>query len=61
MELMRYWLNPNRPDKVYRTNGILCWQRLASGGTWLSHDAKNPALPNEWRYEVLEGELERKV
>jgi hypothetical protein len=58
---MRYWINPNRPDRVYRTNEVTCWSRLVSGGEWVYHDARNPALPNEWRYEVTEEELERKA
>jgi hypothetical protein len=58
---MRYWINPNRPDRIYRTNEVTCWSRLASGGEWIHHDARIPALPNEWRYEVTEEELERKA
>jgi hypothetical protein len=59
METFQYWLNPNRPDRVYRTNGQLSFQRFADSDKWTYHEANQPALPNEHRYEVSEAELQR--
>jgi hypothetical protein len=58
-ETYQYWLNPHRPDKVYRTNGVMCQQKTLDGPKWLANDTKRPALPSPYRYEVSESELQR--
>ena len=56
---MTYWLNTNRPDKQFRTNGVTCWSRTVGKETWKYHDCPIPTWPSEWRYQVDEKELNR--
>lgn len=55
---MIYWINVNRPDMQFRTNGLIRWQRKVTEEKWTYFDSFTFTLPSEWRYVVSEQELQ---
>lgn len=55
---MIFWVNPNRPDMQYRTNGVSSWKRKIGEETWRYHECPAPKWPSEFRYQVDEKQLE---
>ena len=49
-----YWVNVNRPDMQYRSNGVSCWKRKVGTTEWKYHEGLTPSFPSEWRRQMDE-------